>query len=41
MPQTKTNIAYSISLNFIIEDLFYLAINAKAKARFRIFSLNF
>jgi hypothetical protein len=41
MLQTKTNIARGISLNLIIKDLFYLAINAKARAGFRIFSLNF
>jgi hypothetical protein len=41
MLQIKTNIAYSISLNLIIENLFRLAINAKAKAVFKIFFLNF
>jgi hypothetical protein len=39
--QIKTNIAYSISLNLTIKDLFCLAINVKAKAKSKIFFLNF
>jgi hypothetical protein len=33
--------ACNIGSNPIIKDLFHLAINAKARAKFKVFSLNF